>query len=396
LLLLTVKLPAQWVQRSVYADSVLGWVKVYHYKGAKKPLQADHRNYSIKQLSICDSFINWMQASYTPAGALGDAKKAVNTKMSLYNQNTKSTPLSYGAYSKIYLDMKRGPDGKLIIYDNTGYSWAIMANGQIGDELQLISTPEQYYFYIPAFGEPDALNEFTIRAKKNFDLSQHPAIKKYIGYFLPSGINMWHKMVVILSKNNELPYVQITKGEYIDQMSAAVDRKYTKEKEYAIKSWPEGNARSEALKRAEELYQKRLTILKNQKAKYKDRLQEKASIFTPQPTAHIEQYVDLFEGNDALNALKIPVYKYLPEKLEACKKDRPQWIAMSWPMTPYYDQERSKNKYEYAALKVMHEAILQHFNFDYLYQFFFEPEKVKGKPYRPVKIYNRPVSSGKT
>ena len=151
--------------------------------------------------------------------------------------------MSYGAYSKIYLDLKHGPDGKLIIYDNTGYSWAIMANGQIGDELQLISTPEQYYFYIPAFGEQDAMDEFTIRAKKNLDLTQHPAIKNYIGYFQPSGISMWHKMVVILIKNNELPYVQITKGEYIDQMSAAVVRKYVAEKEYAINSWPEGKTR---------------------------------------------------------------------------------------------------------------------------------------------------------
>jgi hypothetical protein len=385
LLLLTVKLQAQWVQRSVYADSVLGWVKLYNFKGAKKPLQIDHRNYSITQLSICDSFINWMQASYTPVGALGDAKKAVNTKMSLYNQNTKSTPLSYGAYSKIYLDLKRGPDGKLIIYDNTGYSWSIMANGQIGDELQLISTPEQYYFYIPAFGELDALDEFAVSAKKNLDLSQHPAIKNYIGYFQPSGINMWHKMVVILSKNNELPYVQITKGEYIEKMTEAVDRKFVSEKEYAVNSWPEGKARSEALKNAEELYQKRLAILKNQKAKYQDRLQEKASIFTSQPSAHVEQYADLFEGNELLKARKIPVYKYLPEKLEACKKDQPQWITISWPMTPNYDQEGSKNNYEYAALKVMHESILMNFNFNYVYQFFFEQEKVKGKPYRPVK-----------
>ena len=387
LLLISAKLQAQWVQRSVYADSVLGWIKVYNYKGAKKPLQVDHRNYSIPQLSICDSFVNWMQASFTPVGALGDAKKFVNTKMSVYNQNTKSTPLSYGAYAKIYLDLKRGPDGKLMVYDNTGYSWNIMANGPIGDELQLISTPEQYYFYIPAFGEPDDLNEFTIMAKKNLDVSQHPAIKKYIGYFQPSGISMWHKMVVILCKDNQLPYVQITKGEYIDLMSAAVDRKYAEEKEYAIKSWPEGKARSEVLKNADEVYQKRLTKLKNQKAKYKDRLQEKASIFTPQPTALIEQYEDLFEGNDMLKARKIPVYKYDPVKLEACKKDQPQWIAIWWPISPYYDQDGSKNNYEYAALKVMHESILQRLNFDYVYQFFFDPEKVKGKPYRPVKSY---------
>lgn len=385
-LLCAFRINAQQVPRSLYADSTPGWIKVYYWKGAKKSLQIDHRNYSIAQLSICDSFANWMQMSYLPKGSIADVKKNVSEKLTAYNQNTRSMPQAYGAYTKLYLSLKRGADGKLVPFENDNYVWNIMANGKIGDEIQLISTPEQYYFYIPAFGVADEKAEFSLLAKKNLDVSLHPQLKKYIAYFQPNGIGTSHRMVVILSKNNQLPYVQISKGEYIDQMNAAVERKFTEDKNYAIKGWPEGKVRNEMIKLAEEKYQKRLAILKNQKAKYKDRMNEKASIFTNQPSPYLEQYEDLFEGNELLNIRKVPVYKYDPVKLDASKKDHPQWIAIFWEIIPNYNIERTSNNYQYWALRNMHESILQKFNFDYVYNFFFDYEKVKGKPYLPVKI----------
>jgi len=32
----------------------------------------------------------------------------------------------------------------------------------------------------------------------------------------------------------------------------------------------------------------------------------------------------------------------------------------------------------------LHKSILDNFNFDYLYNFFFDPEKVKGQVYKPL------------
>jgi hypothetical protein len=80
-------------------DRVLGWTKIYKYKGAKQPLKVDAKSYSIAQMSICDTFVNWMQASYTPKGGLGDAKRFVSEKLGLYNQNDAALPPSYGAYT---------------------------------------------------------------------------------------------------------------------------------------------------------------------------------------------------------------------------------------------------------------------------------------------------------
>src|SRR5689334_10423112 len=87
---------SQSILPATIEDSVLGWMKVYHFKGAKQPYKVDDRSYSVAQLSICDSFANWMQASYVPKGGLGDVKRFVSEKIGPYNQNSAALPPSYG------------------------------------------------------------------------------------------------------------------------------------------------------------------------------------------------------------------------------------------------------------------------------------------------------------
>src|SRR4051812_38784182 len=97
---------AQPISHRSIEDSVLGWMKVYHFKGAKGPMKVDHRSYSTAQLSLCDSFANWIQASYLPRGALGDVRRTVSVKLGLYNQHTAAAPQSYGAHSETYDQLK--------------------------------------------------------------------------------------------------------------------------------------------------------------------------------------------------------------------------------------------------------------------------------------------------
>lgn len=52
-------------------DSVFGWYKLYHLKGAKESYKMDNRVYSIAQLSVCDSLVNGIQDSYIPKAASG-------------------------------------------------------------------------------------------------------------------------------------------------------------------------------------------------------------------------------------------------------------------------------------------------------------------------------------
>ena len=82
----------QPIPSSEIEDKVLGWIKVYDYKGATLPIKLDARVYSPAQLSIAQQFANWMQASYLPKGALGDVLQIRNAKLSAYNQNTAAHP----------------------------------------------------------------------------------------------------------------------------------------------------------------------------------------------------------------------------------------------------------------------------------------------------------------
>jgi len=59
----------QQIPKSELEDQVLGWIKVYDYKGAAKPITVDTRVYSPAQLSIAQLFANWIQASCLPKGA---------------------------------------------------------------------------------------------------------------------------------------------------------------------------------------------------------------------------------------------------------------------------------------------------------------------------------------
>ncbi|KAK6021253.1 hypothetical protein OSTOST_13076, partial [Ostertagia ostertagi] len=105
------------------------------------------------QLSLCDSFVNWMQASYIPKGGLGDAKKMVTEKIGLYNEYVAALPQAYGAYTKTYTDLRYNKSGKIEPMSNSHVQWSIVANGIIGIRAGIFCTPSQYYFTLPSFAE---------------------------------------------------------------------------------------------------------------------------------------------------------------------------------------------------------------------------------------------------
>jgi hypothetical protein len=57
---------AQEISRQSIQDSVIGWMKVYHFKGVKEPMKVDAKTYSAAQLSIV---ILW-QTGYRPVMCL--------------------------------------------------------------------------------------------------------------------------------------------------------------------------------------------------------------------------------------------------------------------------------------------------------------------------------------
>ena len=360
---------AQPIHPQPVEDQALGWIKIYNYKGATLPIRENQRVYSPAQLSTAQLFANWMQASYLPTGALGDVLQTRNEELTPYNQNTAALPQSYGAFAKLYTELKYDANKKLTPLTNSHLVWTIEANGFYGVPADAISTPEHYYFTLPTFaqqGYGDAL-------EKAADVSRHPVLGQFPTYFVRDSAT-GNRKYVLLSKDHKLPFITITKGQYLDALEVAIGRTRTAEKTRITQAEQGDQTRIDlAMKDVDARTAKRMAVLAANREKYRSRLQETAEIATDQPDVMLENYPDVFEGNGGA-AKRLPVYTIDPRLAELCKTDAPQWIVMSWTAQLNNPVSRS-----------LHEAILNNVDVQYIYDYFFDPGKVKGQPYKPLR-----------
>lgn len=369
---------AQSVPPKDIKDSVIGWVKIYNYKGATATRKVEDKQYSIAQLSICDSFGNWMQASYTPKGGLGDIKRKITGTIGPYNKHDASLPQSYGAWATTYLFLKRNTNGRLVPENNLGPIWSIMANGVPGWPIRDLSTTSEYYFTMPSF---ESANQ-PEKEKLIYDLSNVASVNPYITFWVKNIEAGGGNNYVLLSKNNQSPFVKLTRGEYLQLMEKAIPRYYESEKKNIYEQNP-GNQRSidYFMKYLDEKIERLKSNLKANREKYKDKLSETA-LTEKQPTMNsLDNKRDLFSNGYITDAFtdkdRVPVYRLDSAMSARCRQDKPQWVLISW----FWSHQNSPEVH-------MHQSIINNFNFDYVYKFFFEPEKVKGQPYKPLRSPN--------
>lgn len=359
---------AQSIPTDTIKDQTVGWMKIITFPTPPMPATVDTRTYSAAQLGIGRTLIGWMQSTYVPIGGLGDMVVAVSEKLGPYNQNTAALPQSYGALARIYTDLKYDAARKIVRASNSNIVWSVMANGFYGEPADALSTPEQYYFTLPTFAQQAFGGE---EAERAVDLSQHPVLGRYPSYFQRNSVN-GNRKFVMLTKDNRLPYVAITKGDYLRVIEAAVARLYATEKK-KVDGDADPKSREYFMKALDDKQARRLATLENNKEKYKDRLSEPAKISTMQPDAMLENIPDVFEGSGG-SAHSLQVYTIDPRSVAGAKTDMPQWVVVSW--TAHLTDPASKH---------LHEAVIGTFNFQYLHDYFFEPEKVQGQPYTPLK-----------
>jgi len=360
---------AQWLPRESLEDQVLGWIKIYDYKTAPLPIKVDQRVYSPAQLAIAQLFTKWMQASYLPKGALGDVLQIRNAKLSPYNQNTAALPNAYGALAKLYVMLKYDASKKLVPVTSDSLNWGMEANGFYGTGAEAISTPEHYYFTLPTFEQQG----FGTDLDQASDVSRHAVLKQFPTFYMRDS-RTGNKRVVVLTKDHRHPFLTVTKGEYLQAVETAIARAYDAEKQ-KIGRDNVGNQKSIDYFTGylNTKHEKRIAVLKSNKDKYGARLQEPAEISTDQPDVMLENYPDVFERNGGTSK-RLTVYTIDPRVIELCKTDAPQWIVMYW--TAQLNDPVSLS---------LHEAILNNVNFQYIYDYFFDPGKVKGQPYTPLR-----------
>jgi hypothetical protein len=362
-------------------DKVLGWMKVYDYKGATTPITQDHRVYSPAQLSIAQLFANWMQASYLPKGALGDVFQIRNPKLSPYNQTTASLPNAYGAMGKLYVQLMYGLNKKIEPLTSDSSNWGMEANGFYGDTVGTISTPQRNDFTLPTFEQQG----YGADLDKAADVSHHPVLKQFPTRFVRDSVT-GNKRLVVLTKDRRRPFVTVTKGEYLQALEAAVLQKYADETQ-KISRDNKRNQRSIDYFTGylNTNHAKRLAVLESNKEKYRARLQEPAEIWTQEPGVLLENYPDVFAGGGGTSK-RLPIYTIDPRVVELCKTDAPQWIVMYW--TADLNDPISLS---------LHNAIINNVDFQYICDYFFDPATVKGQPYQPLRSpsFTETVVAGK-
>ena len=370
----------------------IGWMKIATYTKAPIAKQLSHRSYSAKQIGYSQQFVTWMQQSYSPKGCLGDVgyyqnaiPKHSGTNSAygnIINTHLDALPHLYGAFAKVYMFLKKDPNGKFV--PQTGHSdyWHIEANQlqYISVPVPFISTPEQYYFVMPQYHK-DAKGDFA-RYKAGSQLSgfdTHKNLQAYTHFYVPPKIIGDNgQYVVVMTKNNKLPFEEITIGEFFLQA------------EKQLVFWQKAENRSA------DLMTKAQKNLARIKEKYKNRLNDVAKLRSPYGQIGFYDFVnasedhsDMFEHSE--ESTTFPILKINKKTLDLCRTDQPQWLVIRWT-DGMPNQEYSIHR---------HESILNNFNFDYVYQYFFGTDKVI-EPYKPLRSpgYKEPIAiekaSGKT
>lgn len=370
---------AQPTAEQIIADSSFGWMKIYHYKGAKTSRTLNDKVFSPAQLSLCDSFSNWIQASYIPKGCIGDVRRMIGPGENIYNPTIKYQPQIYGTTAYTWsLFMENGKPKPI---QETEIPWGITANEIPGNLLKPISTGGDIYFFMEETkvfhqGTPqkiiDQYNIKTLPQFKNYH-TLHSTSSRY-------DRNAGFVEAVLLCKDNKLPFITVTVQELINRCEMMINQSH-EEALQSIREKNSGNQKSiDYFSSYENDNYKR--ALKNF-AIFKDRYAHLGNQPAMLPSNF--DYVDFYNGQDIFRDISLedkitnygypvyPVYKLAPGTKEMSKQDKPLWIRVTWNWD--IADERMKH---------LHESIINNFNFDYLYNFLFYPEKVKGIPYKPL------------
>lgn len=371
-------------------DIDIGWMKIHRFTSAPTAKQHGDRRYTAAQMEYRQQFVEWIQQSYTPRGCLGSAGYYLNAlpdfsptngeMRNAINSQLQALPNLYGAQGRMYMFLKKDAAGKFVPQNNLSEYWRIEANQvqYISEPVWFISSPEEYYFVLPDYKSHPKGYDADDRAASNLsDFDKHPNIAAYRHFYIPPKIiSDDAQYVVIMTKDNELPFEKVTIGEFFTQA----------EKQLAY--WQTIRPLS-----AEELAKAKKNLARL-KEKYQSKWNEVAELLISNAQMSQFNFVNASEGYDDFFAYKekygkngasatFPILKVKKEARERCKTGGPQWLVIRWTMgmpNQAYNQH-------------LHESVLNNFNFEYAYNYFFNPDKVKGQPYKPLRspLYREPV-----
>lgn len=331
-------------------NKVIPWSRILPPVGNAigKSTRIQGRNYSAYRIALIDSFTNWIKKSYIPVGGVPEPERlALPDSKNNDEYFPYGTGVSMGLWGPCY-----DVTGKKIIKSQpaTVSRITILTNHIKGlEEAIFYNSPTQTYFTMSYDTKGNLVNEEDRQKNAGRFAELKSLTGNYLCYFTGRLCN------IILSPVQELPVVPVSIGEVLDKGEEAADRAYP-DKTGSMNTSIKENIRK-------------------LRDKYRSRLQEPAYINHSQLSVYdfSSDYNDLFQKQTSTRTM-LPVYKFSPTYYELSKLDKPQLVHISFP----YATEKS----ETVDLEIFR-AMTRNFNYQYVYDYFFNPEKVKGKSYQP-------------
>ena len=365
---------AQLTPEQRIQDSVIGWYTVAPKK-ATAPLQIEGKTFSAQQQENLNEITRWMRQTYTPVAGLGTHKNILFITAGEYRPIKRFPPHSYGVdfrvwnvtYDKRWMDEKG--HFKPVSEEYTRFHAEVNAIPGAWP-ISWINNDDRYVFTWAA----DMTGSSLLPEARNQPGSVHPNIKPWIRWQ-----NKSHQSI-ILAPGNKLPIVPVTKGELLQMAEESYDMlvkelRMTVEQQFS--SSPK-NVIDEAFEGRKKNLEKYVQNIRKLREKHRATLNDPAMVRNyAMSIQDFETDPDPFVIWDvaANNKEYYQVYRYPKDLLQKCKTDQPQWLAIT---VPFETKKDGNQLYE------MYTAIVENFNYDYAYNYFFDPEKVRGKAYQPA------------
>lgn len=347
---------AQLTKEQRIQDSVIGWWNNNRFDKLKTPTDALGKQ---KEQNL-NKFVEWMKKTYTPVGGLGTVsryigKEGYGVRFAVWNVS----------HDKMWLDEK----GNFSPIAEEKTQFMVAANLLPGSyPIEFINKNGVRMFTV----QPDGWAASVDELKKRRDPRIDPNAYKYITW-----TNEWTN--IFLAPNNKMPMVAVTRGQLLQAAEDALVYVTEQQRKNVEAQWPSDiKAQGEAMemrKKTIEGYRAGMHALKD---KYKNSLNEPAVVRDMQLTyTDFKTDPDLFFKSDREKELNhyYPVLTLDPAVVNKVSDEKPLWISVS---VPFETQENGNQKFE------MYTAVTHHLNLDYIYNYFFDPTKIKGVVYTPA------------
>ncbi|MBN7811000.1 hypothetical protein J0A68_08540 [Algoriphagus sp. H41] len=348
-------------------DSVFAW------KGMA-PLKPESysRTFTPAQQKLPAVVFDWIKQSYLPLGAIDESFAGA-----LPNKKDAVEPYGIGA-SAVMWKATWSSDGKKVVKGPASSSAIFVFTNHLPDAIpvQLLSRASSPVFTRRSADPAKTFKDWSYgdRLIKEFDLQSDPQIGKYpIQYYGCTGEMCQPLVAVFLAPGNRLPIRQLTRGEVLTRIEAAISSEIDVRKSKLKSSY---GHRPESLQ--EEITRFETTVLPKWKGNM-DKLRKESEGRLDQPAYLKYEGIginDLENGNEVFSEddARHGVYTYEDGVLEKSKGDQPLWVVVAW---------WPANQDQMPYLRENHRSMSTRFNFDYAYSYFFDPEKVKAVAYQP-------------